>query len=54
MDADVDERAERGDVRDDARQFHSRFEIFDFFDAFLKIEDFKFFARIASRLRKFG
>src|SRR5216683_6536595 len=52
--ADVDERAEGGDVGDDARHFHARPQVVERVDAFAEAEDLEGRARVAARLGQFG
>jgi len=47
MHPNIDERTERRDVGDDARQWHSRLDIGDGVDAFGEMKDFE----IGTRLR---
>ena len=53
VDSDVDECTEVGDVRDDAFQQHSGFEILELLDAILEIGDLEVGSRIAPRLLQF-
>ena len=54
VDADIDERAEGGDVGDDAGQLHARLEVFDLVDASGEREDLELLARVAAGLGQFG
>ena len=47
---DIHKGSEGGDVGHDARQFHARLEVFEFFDPFLESEDLEALARIPSGL----
>ena len=48
--ADVDKCAESRDVRHDSGQAHALVQVFNLVHAFGKLEDFKFFARVAAGL----
>ena len=54
MDTDVDEDAEVGDIRHDAREFHSYDEVVKRMDILVEFEDFYLSTGIAPRLLKFG
>ena len=54
MDTDVDEDAEVGDIRHDAREFHSYDEVVEGMDILVEFEDFNLSTWIAPRLLKLG
>ena len=54
MDADVDEDAKVGDIRHDAREFHSYDEVVEGVDILVEFEDFYLSTWIAPRLLKLG
>ena len=54
VDADIDERAEGGDVGDDAGQFHARREVLGFVHAVGEAERLELLARIAAGFGEFG
>ncbi len=53
MHADVDERAEVGDVGDDALEDHAGFELRELFDAFAERRGLELGSRVAARLFEF-
>ena len=54
MDTDVDEDTKVGDIRHDAREFHSYDEVVEGMDILVEFEDFNLSTWVAPRLLKFG
>ena len=54
MDADIHERAEGGDVGDDAGKLHADLKVGRFFDALLEREELELLARVAAGFGEFG
>ena len=54
MDTDVDEDTEVGDIRHDAREFHSYDEVVEGVDVLVEFEDFHLSTWVTARLLKFG
>ena len=54
VNADIDERPERGDIGDDALEYHARLEVVERFDAGLELRGLEGGAWIASRLLQFA
>ena len=53
MDTDIDEGSEVGDVRDDARQYHTFHEIVDGGDVLVELKLLELFTGVATGLLKF-
>lgn len=54
MDADIDEGAEIGDIRDDAGEFHSGVQVFEDMNTFCESKHLELFTGIPSGLCQFG